>query len=202
MFGTKSEFLVSISYTGRIVIPKFIRQKYDLAIKDVLLILKETPGFLSIMPVKQSKKELSDVIYKLANDRTKKPFFLEWGICMLESGFRIFIPKSYREFASIEESRKSSAKGILILINHFDQIEIWSKKRRDALFKEYYEKELGIKGKKTKFVRVWESNILGRKAIEMRRKGEVISTEALRDSFEDEIIKKIYKRNAVLKKSK
>ncbi|GEM_PF-6876455 len=200
MFGTDNEYLASLSYTGRLVIPKAIRQKLCLAEKDAMVIVKETPGFLSLRSVKKLKADLSAEILEMAKARTVKPFFLEWGICFLERGFRIFVPKGYREFASIEESRKSSQKGILILVNHFGQIEIWSIKRRDVLFREYYEKALGIRDKKR--IAMWERGVLRLKSIETKRKNEKITIAKLRDGFEDEIVKKIYERNARLKDRK
>jgi AbrB family looped-hinge helix DNA binding protein len=198
MFGYKKKFMAAINYTGRIVIPKGLREALGINKGDALIIFKESPGFLSMWKKERVDAESRKAMELIERTKPTKLFLFESGISFVEEGFRIFIAKDFRKFASIDELRESSKKKILLLVNHFDCVEIWSKDVWDQLYMSQYRNLFKNRSNPsyTKYLFLWEHQILTSIRINLLRTNEEITYEKLRSLFEKEVGKKIVKKIA------
>jgi bifunctional DNA-binding transcriptional regulator/antitoxin component of YhaV-PrlF toxin-antitoxin module len=127
-------YLVSMSYTGRITIPKEIRENRKIKKGDIVYYKKRVPGYILMMPVKYAKDNGNLEKINLFLKAGLRNFFSEtWGYTYVEENFRVFIDKSFRNFAQIEDCRRSSKKKVLLFWTRDKYVEIWSKELFDFL---------------------------------------------------------------------
>jgi len=182
---------VAISYTGRVVIPKKMRELANIEKGNVIFLKKELPGYvLLITNIERNEKhilaencklkdvspELADYYnrHKISSSITDKvKYYLKHGkksyeghnegFSLVEDNYRIFIPKGFREFASIEDDRKKWGAEVLLVFERMDRIiQLWDirffNKLKSKLYKdlfgdsfehEYFQSRKKIYNKKT-----------------------------------------------------
>lgn len=123
-----------MTYTGRVRIPKIIREDFKIEPGDIVFFKKENSGCISM-----KNEEILDEKYKKMmrnfywNTEPPEKFFgIEYGFSYIEKDFRVYIEKSFRDFASIDCCRESKKKKVLIILNFFGYVEFWS---REVLYR-------------------------------------------------------------------
>ncbi|MDH5414961.1 MAG: hypothetical protein OEW87_12550 [Flavobacteriaceae bacterium] len=132
---TVLKYFVSMSTTGRIVIPKEVRNYEKIKKGDFVYIEKKLPGYLKMNKVDKQDEETKKEIENYIALGWKSSFSSVWGFTHVEENLRVFIPKDYRIFASIEDCRDSLKNKVLATYVSGD-IGIWAK----DIFENFFEK--------------------------------------------------------------
>lgn len=127
--------MVLMTDTGRIVIPKKMRELLEIKKGDVIFYEQRVPGYILASTEETADNKLIERMRHLSKSNLKKYFEEDWGFCLVEEKFRIFIPKSYRIFASIDICRESSSKKVLMALLLWKQFEIWAPERWEHAIK-------------------------------------------------------------------
>lgn len=140
IFYTKYKFIVAITKTGRVIIPKKIRTEVNIKKRNLVCIERKIPGYLLILYGKKADELIisKKKYYQKQREEFNSKNYHKEGISIIEEDFRFFIPMNFRDFALIEDDRKNWGGEVLIKLDYLNRIEVWNKERYKEELKRIY----------------------------------------------------------------